>query len=183
MSHRIDPNQILVGLLSKTLNGTLTEEDLQVLAPEQRELYQKSASMALNILKQNPKMSQAEFSEKMAVESGLSKSYHLIVSNQLKQVINDCPLSYTYNTFQTIRNACDEAETLKGIQCGNCFITLEEYAQKVAKISTLHIQKQIELVEKFKFCGNCLKISYCSVQCQKAHWKAGHKKECTPPPK
>jgi len=30
-------------------------------------------------------------------------------------------------------------------------------------------------------CGKCLQAAYCSQECQKAHWKAGHKVECQPP--
>ena len=32
-------------------------------------------------------------------------------------------------------------------------------------------------------CSRCKVVKYCSVACAKAHWKAGHKKECTPPAK
>lgn len=32
----------------------------------------------------------------------------------------------------------------------------------------------------FKTCGRCGKLSFCSKACQVAHWRAGHKKECTP---
>lgn len=33
--------------------------------------------------------------------------------------------------------------------------------------------------EGFKKCANCKLICYCSKNCQKKHWKAGHKKECS----
>ena len=33
----------------------------------------------------------------------------------------------------------------------------------------------------FKRCGRCLAVVYCSPACQKAHWKAGHKRECVAP--
>ena len=32
----------------------------------------------------------------------------------------------------------------------------------------------------FKACGRCGKVHYCSRACQVAHWRAGHKQECTP---
>lgn len=35
--------------------------------------------------------------------------------------------------------------------------------------------------KKFLKCAKCLVVSYCSAKCQTAHWKAGHKKECTEP--
>jgi len=33
---------------------------------------------------------------------------------------------------------------------------------------------------KFQKCSQCQAVSYCSHNCQKAHWKAGHKKMCRP---
>jgi hypothetical protein len=35
---------------------------------------------------------------------------------------------------------------------------------------------------KFKMCGACTNMRYCSVECQREHWKAGHKKTCNKPP-
>ena len=32
--------------------------------------------------------------------------------------------------------------------------------------------------EKFNACSNCLMYRYCSKECQKKHWKTGHKEEC-----
>ena len=29
-------------------------------------------------------------------------------------------------------------------------------------------------------CARCEAVFYCSVECQRAHWKAGHKHECKP---
>lgn len=31
-----------------------------------------------------------------------------------------------------------------------------------------------------KKCSRCLKASYCSIECQKVHWKLEHKSKCTP---
>jgi hypothetical protein len=31
---------------------------------------------------------------------------------------------------------------------------------------------------KFKQCSSCAKRRYCSRECQRAHWKASHKKQC-----
>lgn len=35
-----------------------------------------------------------------------------------------------------------------------------------------------ELDYKFKRCGKCKIVLYCSRECQNEHWKSGHKKEC-----
>ena len=32
--------------------------------------------------------------------------------------------------------------------------------------------------EKMKRCARCHETCYCGVECQKAHWKAGHKAVC-----
>ena len=34
-------------------------------------------------------------------------------------------------------------------------------------------------VHQFKRCGGCKAVVYCSAECAKAHWKAGHKRECS----
>ena len=34
---------------------------------------------------------------------------------------------------------------------------------------------------QFKTCGRCRSAWYCSAACQRAHWKAAHKRECKPP--
>ncbi|KAI5835704.1 hypothetical protein K523DRAFT_260101 [Schizophyllum commune Tattone D] len=36
--------------------------------------------------------------------------------------------------------------------------------------------------EDAKRCGRCQMVMYCSRDCQKAHWKASHKQNCTPHP-
>jgi hypothetical protein len=33
---------------------------------------------------------------------------------------------------------------------------------------------------KYSRCAQCLAVCYCSKECQRAHWKAGHKGECAP---
>ena len=33
-------------------------------------------------------------------------------------------------------------------------------------------------MEKFRTCSRCDVTRYCSKDCQKKHWKEGHKKEC-----
>jgi len=32
--------------------------------------------------------------------------------------------------------------------------------------------------KKFPRCKRCKRVAYCSKECQKKHWKAGHKKDC-----
>ena len=34
-------------------------------------------------------------------------------------------------------------------------------------------------VHQFKRCGGCKAVVYCSAECAKAQWKAGHKRECS----
>jgi hypothetical protein len=39
-----------------------------------------------------------------------------------------------------------------------------------------------ELFPKLKLCTRCRSVSYCCKDCQVAHWKAGHKRECQEQP-
>ena len=42
-----------------------------------------------------------------------------------------------------------------------------------------HECKKVEpQVGAFKHCGRCRLKYYCSIKCQKKHWKNGHKEEC-----
>ena len=43
--------------------------------------------------------------------------------------------------------------------------------------SCTHIENENE---KFKLCGRCMALAYCSVECQKVHWKLQHGKVCIP---
>ena len=47
------------------------------------------------------------------------------------------------------------------------------------EITCLKCGKEEEPGAKFKKCGKCEDVCYCSRECQKAHWKE-HKKECQP---
>ena len=39
------------------------------------------------------------------------------------------------------------------------------------------------LKDASKVCAKCRTVSYCSAECQKAHWNLSHKKACQPNPK
>lgn len=45
--------------------------------------------------------------------------------------------------------------------------------------SNTFCEKTEEKEGDFKKCGQCQRVSYCSRDCQKAHWKGGHKAVCT----
>ncbi|KAG0163834.1 hypothetical protein DFQ28_004240 [Apophysomyces sp. BC1034] len=63
-----------------------------------------------------------------------------------------------------IRQLAKEAapEKVKHKQCGNTFCDKTEQNEG-----------------DFKRCSQCLRVSYCSRECQKEHWKSGHKAVCT----
>ncbi|KAI8147599.1 hypothetical protein BJV82DRAFT_642958 [Fennellomyces sp. T-0311] len=65
-----------------------------------------------------------------------------------------------------IRQVAKEAapEAVRHKQCSSTFCTNTE-------------QKEGD----FKKCGRCQRVSYCSRECQKEHWKAGHKAVCNAP--
>uniref|UniRef100_A0A7S4FNL6 MYND-type domain-containing protein n=1 Tax=Eutreptiella gymnastica TaxID=73025 RepID=A0A7S4FNL6_9EUGL len=58
---------------------------------------------------------------------------------------------------------------------------LADFAPKKAAIrQCAHChQDELETGGKYKQCARCRAVSYCSKECQRAHWKAGHKAECT----
>lgn len=37
-----------------------------------------------------------------------------------------------------------------------------------------------ELKKRLQRCSRCFGVKYCSRECQREHWKAGHKKTCVP---
>ncbi|KAF7723765.1 hypothetical protein EC973_001678 [Apophysomyces ossiformis] len=65
-----------------------------------------------------------------------------------------------------IRQLAKEAapEKVRHKQCGNTFC--EKMEQKEGD---------------FKRCSQCMRVSYCSRECQKEHWKSGHKVVCSKP--
>ncbi|KAI9257332.1 hypothetical protein BDA99DRAFT_547799 [Phascolomyces articulosus] len=65
-----------------------------------------------------------------------------------------------------IRQVAKEAtpEKVRHRQCSSTFCTNQE-----------------EKEGDFKKCGRCQRVSYCSRDCQKEHWKHGHKAVCTAP--
>ena len=42
--------------------------------------------------------------------------------------------------------------------------------------------KQERVRGDFQVCSKCREVRYCSPECQRAHWKAGHKSTCAPKP-
>merc|ERR1711907_860850 len=60
---------------------------------------------------------------------------------------------------------------------------LDNLEQKLADkaLACGHCEKP-QGTQKFLKCSTCLLVSYCSKECQKAHWKKSHKSECKPAP-
>lgn len=63
-----------------------------------------------------------------------------------------------------IRQLAKEAapERIRHRQCGNMFCSKAE-----------------EKEGEFKKCGQCQRVAYCSKECQKTHWRSGHKAVCS----
>ncbi len=64
-------------------------------------------------------------------------------------------------TEQPKKEQTDNQETVLPNKCANC---LKEPGEN----------------ELFKKCGRCCSVRYCSADCQRAHWKSGHKQACIP---
>ena len=54
----------------------------------------------------------------------------------------------------------------------------EEGGLDVAKKHCGNCNKQEPMLGDFDVCSRCKIVTYCSVECQSKHWKAGHKKAC-----
>ena len=73
------------------------------------------------------------------------------------------------------------------VKCGGLSV---EQLDDLNELVPPHIQEELKkgqcsgcgharrLQEKFRACSRCNVTRYCSKECQKKHWKEGHKKEC-----
>lgn len=68
-----------------------------------------------------------------------------------------------------INTANKNSKLVETVCCSNLVCSKEQ--QKSFEIDSTH----------FKKCGRCRISVYCSKECQVAHWKAGHSKNCAPP--
>jgi hypothetical protein len=96
----------------------------------------------------------AERKAKMAVLTELAAS-NMVLSDMAKKQLQKMMVAQP--------NCRNEMERLYGTNetCTNCNV-LEEYSQG----------------RKLFRCGSCHQVLYCSRECQRAHWKKAHKKEC-----
>lgn len=90
------------------------------------------------------------------------------------QTCDKCGIDMTKAGLAKFRNTIDgthKALEKTSQRCSNpaCVtpkgITLSSVANDVA-------------VVRLKSCSRCLRVRYCSVECQRQHWKSGHKMEC-----
>ena len=59
-------------------------------------------------------------------------------------------------------------------------ISAEETLTRCANGACGALQQQTSGKAAFKRCSRCRQVAYCSVECQRAHWKGGHKAACVP---
>jgi hypothetical protein len=64
--------------------------------------------------------------------------------------------------YMEAKSLVDQLETAIGNDCSNC------------KTAHNYKRRAVELQQ----CSRCKAAMYCSTQCQKTHWKAGHKMDC-----
>jgi len=69
---------------------------------------------------------------------------------------------------------------IKKMSISNSTTQVEENARVRTKTQCSSYEcKQVEThIGAFKHCGRCRLKYYCSIKCQKKHWKNGHKEEC-----
>jgi hypothetical protein len=91
--------------------------------------------------------------------TALSRNTLALDSKYLKACKKNAPTAfYQFSFLQPAAPVEPAAEVRPNRQCGNC----------------------PALGEQFKLCGRCHAMAYCSIDCQKAHWKT-HKKVCAVP--
>eukprot|EP01083_Nonionella_stella_P068516 181994_1 len=88
-------------------------------------------------------------------------------------VFEDINMDVFDQKISTIRNilALHQKEEVFLIPCSATKCNLSKYTKSYA----LHVQ-----INKFYRCKRCKSAVYCSVRCQKWHWKHGHKLQCIP---
>ena len=75
---------------------------------------------------------------------------------------------------------CPQCNIIK--YCSNTCLTIdkERHAKFCAEATTEYICSNCKQrsKEKYSHCAGCHKVYYCSIECQKEHWKKEHKSQC-----
>ena len=99
------------------------------------------------------------------IEGGLASSnveYYYILKKM------DMSMLTIASAFDEIRSAVQKTD--KPNKIGMLTFSLKKYCGNCSKIPDESM--------KFAICSRCRMISYCSIECQKDHWKSKHKVEC-----
>ena len=98
-----------------------------------------------------------------------------IVENQLENIVNGSP-DENMLTIDGVVQDVVQAEFQQPVQ-----LAARRCGQRagICDINCLNCGRKEESGEKFKKCGKCEDVCYCSRECQKARWKE-HKKTCKP---
>ncbi|KAK3585518.1 hypothetical protein CHS0354_022927 [Potamilus streckersoni] len=121
--------------------------------------HQMKHSLALKIL--------ADYTAMLNQESSLKTS----------EVRNDI-----LSSFSEIKLVLSDESTVQSVQTyWNSKIKLRENLENEVDFifcSSPSCRRLSNGVDKFRYCGACKLSRYCNTQCQKEHWKKGHKKNC-----
>ena len=109
----------------------------------------------------------------------------MAVANILAQMLDRHPNMQTNKGGPILYNAGNKCGTYRGvimfvskrIPC-SCLSQLREKTKQSAKMDCCHTCAYEDVQERFFRCAGCRKVSYCSRECQKAHWHSEHKQEC-----
>ena len=96
-----------------------------------------------------------------------------IVDNHFNNVINHCGAECTI----TVDGKAEESHEAIFEPPTDLFARRCCQLAGICDINCAHCGKKEEAGEKFKKCGRCENVCYCSRECQEAHWKE-HKKAC-----
>jgi MYND finger len=130
-----------------------------------------------------------EPSDKSFELAGLTKEQFLLLSEKAAQNLNQHSPKGKKNRKQ-LQDICTKSG-LGGIKDHMLALTKELNRSEISKLSQewnielAHFKclacnvQQKDCAQKLLRCGGCGEVFYCSKECQKTHWKSGHKASCS----
>ncbi len=159
-------------------NLPLSEIEKKSFPPQLVETFKKGVEVSRGILARGV-TDETEFMRELAKATGVSPAQHLLRKATVRKQTERKTPSSAQEYLDCHVRAQSKALARKDDVCGQCKKTREKVAEYIATNDALRLDQQTELVMNFKKCGRCRKISYCSKECQTAHWKT-HKPNCAP---
>lgn len=75
-----------------------------------------------------------------------------------------------------LKHIAENQALVKGAQTSYPDVALQMRQCTLARCARCDAEEKV--LNVYKRCGGCLSVKYCSEQCQRDHWKSGHKEQC-----